>query len=152
MNTTEIYNILWTDDTAAAYVSAVVPCTALRYLRGDRNETCYIVNINKHCGDLHCNIIGHWIAIVIHPDSSLLEVFDSQGLDTYNRDIKRFMTQFDTYVKNTKFFSSNNCGFYCLLYAYYRSRKHDINDVLRKLENISDIKSECSRLYRARPT
>lgn len=147
MNTTDIYNILWTDETTSGYVSAVIPCRALRYLRGDRNETCYFVNSDKHCSDLHCNIIGHWIVIVIHPESSVLEVFDSRGLVTYNSDIKTFMKQFDTYVNNTKFFSLNNCGFYCLLYAYYRSRKYSVNAVLTKLKNISNVKSECYRLY-----
>ena len=160
MNTNQLYQLLWNDSTASSYVMAIIPSNALRYVRADRCERCYIVNCNENSylrGD-----IGHCMVLTIHGDRdedvklkkkkkneepSLVEVFDSLGERTYNTEMNAFMSKFKCCRVYSKHLSSTHCGYYVLLYAYYRSRKYSSSCTINILSEISDVKSHCLRLY-----
>ena len=166
MNTNQMYEILWNDDISSSYVMAIMPSNALRYVRADKSERCYIVNCNENSylrGE-----VGHWMILTVHgaydgdydgdydsrgstrlsnDDCSLIEVFDSLGVRTYNMEMTAFITKFKHCATYSEYLSSTHCGYYVLVYAYYRSRKYKPSHVLNILSEITDLKRHCLSLY-----
>ena len=162
LTTTEMYEILWKDNTASQYVMAVVQPSALKYISADSKERCYIVNCNEKAYS-HLNV-GHWFVLTVggahfYKDSEMLrykrkmtcaEVFDSQKtLEEYNKDIKTFIHKFDNVKVYSKYVSDCNCGYYSLMYAYYRSRGYNAETVVNILTDANDVKAECLSLFNA---
>ena len=151
MNTDRIYEILWNDAATSASVMAVIPCNALKYVTTSRG--CYIVNCNENSylrGD-----VGHWLFLRIHSsgrrdDDTRLEVFDALGAKAYNDEINMFMRQFDHCSINYEHISNVNCGFYALVYSYYRCRKFTPSSILNILKGIGDVEKHCLLLYSAK--
>ena len=151
MNTDQIYELLWNDVIVSAEIMAVIPCNALKYVPV-KMTGCYVVNCNEKSylrGD-----VGHWIFLRIHGDGSRrnevennLEIFDAQGETTYNREMEVFMRQFENCSRNYSLISNEKCGFYSLVYAYYRCRKLKRLNVLNILKDIGDVKEHCMALY-----
>ena len=134
---------------------AVVSCNALKYIRCPRG--CYIVNTSETShlpGD-----VGHWIFLRVHgfrafevgcniaSDKRYLEIFDVSGGCAYNKDIEKFINSFNSFHVNHTNISNNNCGFYVLVYSYYRCRGFLSRCILNILKGISDIEAHCRLLY-----
>ena len=167
MNTDQIYEMLWNDAAVSSYVMAVIPCNALKYISASAVRGCYIMNCNANSylrGD-----VGHWIFLGVHSTDvdvdvgvevevevevgdrvdlgSSLEVFDPRGESVYNEEICMFMRQFDCCSYNYQYLSKANCGFYTLVYSYYRCRAFNPTSVLNIMEGIGDVKEHCLMLY-----
>ena len=155
MNTDQLYEILWNDTIATAYVMAIMPSNALKYVRPDQQERCYIVNCNENSylrGEA-----GHWMILIVHSrdvikktrneESCGLEVFDSLGERTYNGEMTAFMSKFKYCTTYSEHLANRQCGYYSLVYVYYRSRKYEPASVIHLLSKITDVKSHCLALY-----
>ena len=180
MNTNELYEQLWRDETTSSYVLGVVPSKALKFIHADRRTRCYIVHLQnkKHSprddddlgdGDGHSG--GHWLVFTVHGLKSemqrredeevtrernpqrraelldqfaVLEIFDSQGpRDVYNEEITNFISKFGNVVIHSQFLSNYYCGFYTLLYTYYRSRAFAPKVVLEILTAMKECNIPC---------
>ena len=91
---------------------------------------------------------GNARAKLKNDDSSLVEVFDSLGEQTYNDEMTTFMTKFKHCIVHSKYLSGTDCGYYALLYAYYRSRKYSPRYILNILREMSDVKRHCLLLFK----
>lgn len=93
----------------------------------------------------------HWLVIYINKRE--IEIFDSSGSlrNRKNKYIKKYLkTNFPgTLIKyNTgciQAFSSNICGIYCLVYAYFKAVKRSFEDFL-KLFNPSNLESNDAKV------
>jgi hypothetical protein len=138
------------------------------YQRRSKQE-CYIINTEmteKKSEHLHrepASLIqvdvtgetghraGHWIVMILHLDSEI-EIFDCSGSsrDKYNENIRTFLTGYRDVRMNSEHISDSNCGFFCLLYVYYRSRDYSAAQTITILEGVVDVRKECMSLYSAR--
>lgn len=126
-------------------------------------------------GDGH---VGHWLVLTVHglhattttvtrekeleqernplrrielrDKLAVVEIFDSLGpRNTYNEEITDFISKFGSSVIHSQFLSKRNCGFYTLLYTYYRSRAFTPKvglEILTKMKE-SDVSRCCRQLY-----
>lgn len=155
MNTNQLYDIMWHDLTVTSAISAVVSCKALKYISNPRG--CYIINTSEQShlpGD-----VGHWIFLRVHGSRAFgadcignrkkmrLEIFDVSPTVTYNQDIEQFINRFNSFHVNHVNISNNRCGFYALVYCYYRCRGFSPNCILNILLSVRDIEKHCLVLY-----
>lgn len=175
MNTDELYDMLWLDPTVSSQVMAVVPCNALKYISDPRKHDCYIINTNEN-SYLHGDM-GHWMFLRIHDwsvdsdemtavladelsyftcnnscvcglsTSMSVEIFDALGHGVYNEEVTKFIESFNSYSVNKQYISNTHCGFYALVYGYYRCREILPSCILNILNAVSDIQEHCSLLY-----
>ena len=160
LTTGELYELLWKDSLTSKYVMAVVQPSALKYISADHKQRCYIVNCNEKAYS-HLNV-GHWFILTVGEahfgrsrgskvqkyETVDVEVFDSQGvLKEYNKDIKTFIKQFGRVKVYSKHISDCDCGYYSLIYAYYRSRGYDAETVVNILTDTRNVKDTCLKLF-----
>lgn len=163
LSTDEIYELLWRDRTASAFVMAAMPSKGLKYIHSSAQDCFYIVNSSEKAyshGD-----VGHWLVLIVRGHGfsrtdkrgqtredldkmTNVEIFDSLGSErTYNEDIMTFISKFGSCNTYSKWLSNSQCGFYSLLYVYYRARNCKQERVLNILAGIEDPRTECLRLY-----
>ena len=83
----------------------------------------------------------------LNGESNLIEIFDSMGEGTYKGEMMTFISKFRHCVTYSRYLAATNCGYYVLIYVYYRSRKYSPSSVLNMLYEIPDVKSQCLMLY-----
>lgn len=162
MNTDQLYDLIWGDTIVSSHIMAVVSCNALKHIKEPRG--CYIVNTNQYSysrGDT-----GHWIFLRIHSNgatgingsdkavkcstsvqSSSVEIFDALGPQIYNEDMQNFIKQFKSYSINRDYICKSKCGFYSLVYAYYKCRGFSSTCILNIIKGVKDIEKSCMQLY-----
>lgn len=156
MNTSTLYEFLWNDEVTSDYVMGVLPAQALRYVKPDYKERCYIVNTRKKTKTKNSPFTqaglfpGHWIVlIVVH--GRAVEVFDSLGQSEHwkkNDEIVSFLNRYTYYYVNDLALDSKNCGYYCLMYCYYRGRAYEPHKTVSILNaHTLYIKEYCTRLF-----
>ena len=151
MNTSEIYNFLWSKSSLSDFVMMVAPVTILRHIRPLQCsiDSAYIINVrpnarrlNGRVGTTTTAVHGHWVVLIIGPGKN--EIFDSLGqtnvsgsTGVYGREMGEFVEENDFSFVNNELLDSKNCGFFCLLFCYYKSRGYS---TLRSLEKLKQYR------------
>ena len=141
MNTADLYDLVWSDDSVASYVMLVGPSEILRYVKPDRVERCYILHTalygkkkKKNDSPLVSGSRGHWFCVILRHGFPA-EIFDSLGDAVSCNNV------------NADLLNNRFCGFYCLVYAYLRSRNMSPRSVIKVLARCEDIRLLCFSLY-----
>lgn len=95
---------------------------------------------------------GHWLTIIMSHHK--LEIFDSLGRfepGTYGEEMRCLLRKFKCHYVNCELLSTTKCGFFAILYAYYRSRKFTIEYTLNELRMKADcIEKHCYAIFEDR--
>ena len=156
MNTTEMYSFLWGHNALADFVMAVAPATILAHIRPQQCsiDSAYIINVaynSRRFARPPTTAHGHWLVLIIGPEKN--EIFDSLGetnvsgpTGVYGREMARFVETNDCSFVNNELLDSKNCGFFCLLFCYYKSKGYSSRESLEKLKKYrGNIAEKCIR-------
>ena len=155
MNTADLYDLVWSDDSVASYVMLVGPSEILRYVKPDRVERCYILHTalygkkkkKKNDSPLVSGSRGHWFCVILRHGFPA-EIFDTHGdAVSCNSDVNKFINVYGSNNVNGNLLNNRFCGFYCLVYAYLRSRNMSPRSVIKVLARCEDIRLLCFSLY-----
>lgn len=96
---------------------------------------------------------GHWLLLVV--SHGCVEVFDTLGLvsvETYGEEMVNFTKRYKCTLVNTELLDTMHCGYYCLLYAYHRSRGYSATEVMTIIKDSRhSVKSECLKTFSMLP-
>ena len=165
INTTDIYSLLWRLPRLADYVVAVAPTSILHHIKPTQCWTAcaYIINvvprevcyntIPKRRSSPQGVTCGHWIVLIIGGEKN--ELFDPLGpgiVDGSERDYGHEMTDFvklnNCHAVNDELLDIKNCGFFCLLFCYYKCRGYTSEEAVKKLKKYKlNIVAKCERVF-----
>ena len=79
----------------------------------------------------------HWLALYAPRDFHKIEMFNSFGLPTYIYSFDPSLIQFSS--RSIQSFGSKVCGYYALLFIYFRSRNYSFDNTINNLDkNFTD--------------
>ena len=157
INTTDIYSLLWRLPRLADYVAAVAPTSILHHIKPGqcRTQCAYIINVMP--GGRHYNAktgtYGHWVVLIVGGEKN--ELFDCLGVRStgdyerdYGHEMTDFVTQNNCYPVNDELLDIKNCGFFCLLFCYYKCRGYASEEAIKKLKKYKlNIVEKCERVF-----
>ena len=166
MNTRQIYNYIWKDPIVCNRVMAVIKPSCLQYLKPGEDDGIYILNTIEERSDLPVRRCGHWVVVCIearHCPIGLLggtskgksykwykiDIFDCLGNTIYDQYIEMFIKQFTITRRHNIFINTGYCGYYCLVYIYYKCRSYSHYYCLKLVGCISHIRNYCLNIYSA---
>lgn len=92
---------------------------------------------------------GHWLVVTLTGHDA--EIFDCLGdveLSTYGEEMLNFTKTLHCSKVNSELLDVVNCGYYCLMFVYHKSRGYSTAECLDLLKSVRHcIKDECVRSF-----
>ena len=166
MNTTQVYDTIWRDNKTSRYVSAVIPTGALPFIKPSLRECCYIVHIPWKQEESKAELStvvkgsdlllsfgrlvkGHWFVLVaVHFRFFIFDVLGRERM-ACNDEMISFIENSECLSVNEEVIDYQNCAYYCLLFAFHRSRGVSIPNIISLLKKCkNDVKEICMERFR----
>ena len=133
MNSIQLKQFVTADSITHSKFGDVLPADILLQVYPNADKF-YIVNTKPslHPGE-------HWTVVYMQGNNNnLIEFWDSLGQDpvTYNNYFKHFFRDKE-YIYSNRILQgeAQTCGYFCLYYAYHRSRAYTMNDIVNSFTN-----------------
>lgn len=94
--------------------------------------------------------VGHWLVLTL--TFGEVEIFDSLGKVSpvsYGKEMSDFIEKHSCRMVNDELIDTKNCGYYCLLYVFFRSRGERPRTIVNMLKRLGNerVKKECLNVY-----
>ena len=95
---------------------------------------------------------GHWIVLVVADDGC--EIFDSLGTSDVSgygeEEITQFVKMYNCHFVNDVLLSSIDCGYFCLLFCYYKCTGYSTHQTIAELKRCKiSVKDTCEKVFRS---